>query len=130
MIFFTTFLFFVSNSENELMCMLGVLVVYSTLDVRSSCMCLSGCSACVYVCMCVCVCVCVSVCVLVCVRVTHRNVGNAPPPDDLSGLFPHDAYYDVYVIAVQECHYDPLRDHHKTAKGDFNEALVRHFGRK
>ena len=54
------------------------------------------------------------------------NVGNAAPSHDLSALLPlHLA--DVYVVAVQECHYEARHDL-KSCKMDWLCCLLRHFG--
>jgi len=55
------------------------------------------------------------------------NCGNAPPPDDLSPWIPLYRAA-IYVVGTQECNYTPRRDN-KSAKGDWQCALVRHFGR-
>jgi hypothetical protein len=55
------------------------------------------------------------------------NVGNAPPPDDLTPWIPLYAA-EIYVIGTQECNYTPRRDI-KTCKVDWQMCLTRHFGR-
>ena len=60
--------------------------------------------------------------------ISSWNVGNAPPPDDLSPWIPlYDC--DIYVIGTQECNYAPRRDA-ASAKVDWQCCLVRHFGRE
>lgn len=54
------------------------------------------------------------------------NVGNAPPPDDLSSWIPIGPH-DVYAVAVQECKYSPRLDYN-TCRDDWFGTLNRHFG--
>lgn len=54
------------------------------------------------------------------------NVGNAPPPQDLSAWIPVGPH-DVYVIGVQECKYSPRYDFN-TCRDDWIGTLMRHFG--
>jgi hypothetical protein len=54
------------------------------------------------------------------------NVGNKPPPDDLTPWIPDG--YDIYCIGTQECKYNPRGDFASCA-GDWGGSLIRHFGR-
>lgn len=53
------------------------------------------------------------------------NVGNAPPPEDLSPWIPEG--FDLYVIGAQECNY-PQRGDFASCHADWGATLIRHFG--
>eukprot|EP00455_Lapot_gusevi_P051406 TRINITY_DN7650_c0_g1_i2.p1 TRINITY_DN7650_c0_g1~~TRINITY_DN7650_c0_g1_i2.p1 ORF type:complete len:636 (-),score=195.09 TRINITY_DN7650_c0_g1_i2:4-1911(-) len=53
------------------------------------------------------------------------NVGNAPPPEDLSLWIPKEGYR-IIAIGVQECKYDP-RPPHATCAADWKACLAQHL---
>lgn len=55
------------------------------------------------------------------------NMGNAPPPANLSRLIPVGPH-DLYVIGTQECKYE-AREAYASCKEDFKSTLIRHMGR-
>eukprot|EP00466_Bigelowiella_natans_P002896 jgi/Bigna1/130552/aug1.11_g5260 len=55
------------------------------------------------------------------------NVGNAPPPPDLSPWIPKDEKYSLYVIGTQECKYK-FREPYDSCADDWKGTLVTHFG--
>jgi len=54
------------------------------------------------------------------------NVGNAPPPDDLSPWIPKEGH-DIIVVGAQECGYDP-REGYFTCQEDWDGVLIGHLG--
>lgn len=54
------------------------------------------------------------------------NVGNAPPPDDLSPWIPKERYI-LYVIGAQECKYK-WREGYENCADDWLATLAFHFG--
>ncbi|GAB5366732.1 hypothetical protein AAMO2058_001168700 [Amorphochlora amoebiformis] len=56
------------------------------------------------------------------------NVGNAPPPSDLSAWIPKDKY-TLYVIGAQECKYKP-REGFTNCEEDWLKTLTNYMGPK
>lgn len=54
------------------------------------------------------------------------NVGNKPPPEDLSAWIPKQGY-DLYIIGTQECEYKH-RGGYSSCKEDWEGTLKQHFG--
>jgi len=54
------------------------------------------------------------------------NVGNRPPPADLSPWLPREGF-DLYAIGAQECEYKHRKEF-ATVRADWQHALMEHFG--
>ena len=53
------------------------------------------------------------------------NIGNSSPPTDLTSWIPVGCH-DLYVMAVQECKYEPRYDFN-TCRDDWINTLSRHL---